>query len=210
MPDQIIELPSNPFGEPIDAFKILQDLGVILTEGHFRLSSERHSSVYIEKRKLYRNQPATYLIARAIARRFEKDVVTLVVGPQTGVLYRNPLADFAAQHLEGIPSACAMKGPNKTFFFENEEPELVTGKNVLVVDDTLTTGASLKKVIDLTRAHGGKVIGAGAICIRGEVTRETLGVDKLEALIEMRLPDWSVEECPKCREGIPITELPVR
>lgn len=83
--------------------------------------------------------------------------------------------------------------------------ELVSGKNVLVVEDVLTTGGSAKKVIEATRFAGGNVIGLGVLCNRGGITPEDVGnPPKLFSLLNLKLDAWDEKDCPLCAENIPI------
>ena len=76
---------------------------------------------------------------------------------------------------------------------------------VLVVEDILTTGGSVKKVIEATRAIGGEVVGLGVLCNRGGITSHDVGdVPKLFALVNVTLESWTEAECPLCAKGIPI------
>lgn len=79
---------------------------------------------------------------------------------------------------------------------------------MLVVDDVLTTGSSVKKVVELVRRYGAHVVGVAALCNRGDVSLSNLGdVPRLETLIQMSLKSWSEEECAAdgpCAKGIPI------
>ncbi|HBE90253.1 MAG: hypothetical protein A3E37_02320 [Candidatus Andersenbacteria bacterium RIFCSPHIGHO2_12_FULL_46_9] len=79
------------------------------------------------------------------------------------------------------------------------------GKNVLVVEDVLTTGGSAKKVINVTRQLGGKVVGLGVLCNRGSVTpADVADPQELFALVNVKLDAWDEATCPLCAKGVPI------
>ena len=83
--------------------------------------------------------------------------------------------------------------------------KLIPGKNVLIVEDILTTGGSVKKVIEAVQAIGGYVVGVGAICNRGGVTAEDIGLlGKLYSLTSVDLESWWPGECPLCAGGTPV------
>ncbi len=87
---------------------------------------------------------------------------------------------------------------------------LVVDKRVLVVEDTLTTGGSVREVVKAVRSAGGEVVAAGALCNRGNVMAEHLGVPILHSLVNLPLETWSEEGCERdgpCSEGIPINEM---
>jgi orotate phosphoribosyltransferase len=83
--------------------------------------------------------------------------------------------------------------------------KLVAGKNALIVEDILTTGTSARKVVEVTRATGGNVVGVGVLCNRGGVKLENLAnPPKLFALANVTLDAWLEADCPLCAKGIPI------
>lgn len=83
--------------------------------------------------------------------------------------------------------------------------KLIAGKKVLVVEDILTTGGSVKKTVEAVRAIGGEVAGVAALCNRGGVTAEDIGdVPELFSLVNITLESWEASECPLCAQGVPI------
>jgi orotate phosphoribosyltransferase len=78
-------------------------------------------------------------------------------------------------------------------------------KRVLVVEDILTTGGSVKKVIETARAIPAEVIGVAALCNRGNLTSQELGnVPDLFVLANITLDAWDEKDCPLCKKGVPI------
>lgn len=93
----------------------------------------------------------------------------------------------------------------ETFVIKRGYDKFVAGKNVLLVEDVLTTGGSTKKVVEATRAIGGNVVGLGILCNRGGITpQEAADVPKLFALVNIKLDVWDEVDCPLCSQGIPI------
>jgi orotate phosphoribosyltransferase len=69
----------------------------------------------------------------------------------------------------------------------------------------LTTGGSVKKVIEVVRSLGGRVVGLGALCNRGGITAEDVGnVPKLQALVSINLEAWEPNDCPLCKQNVAI------
>ena len=140
---------------------------------------------------------------------FKEDPVDVVVGPALGGI---ALALCTAKSLtlwrgDVVPWAFAEK-EGEGFTFRDPYPEYLQDKRVLVVDDILTTGGSIKRTVEAVTRAGGVPIGVGAICNRGRVTSEMLGVPKLCSLINMDVEDtWEEVECPLCTQGIPISTL---
>lgn len=79
--------------------------------------------------------------------------------------------------------------------------KIVEGQKCLVVEDILTTGGSVKKVVDVVRECGGEVVAVSAIVNRGKVTAEMIRVPQLFSLVDLDLETWSEEECPLCRDN---------
>jgi orotate phosphoribosyltransferase len=76
------------------------------------------------------------------------------------------------------------------------------GETAVVIEDVVTTGGSTREVIELLRSAGANVLGAGSIIDRSG-GRVDLGVPRI-ALATLDAVAWSAEECPLCRDGIPI------
>ena len=97
---------------------------------------------------------------------------------------------------------------DKHFFFSRGYDKCIAGKNILVVEDVLTTGGSARQVIELVRQHGGNIIGLSALCNRGNVQPEDVGNVTIRTLIKISLETYAAESCPFCQQQIPInTEL---
>jgi len=96
------------------------------------------------------------------------------------------------------------------FVFGRGYDQFIPGKRILIVEDVLTTGGSVKRVINAVGKLGGIVVGVSAICNRGGVTEADLGVvppavpPSLRALVKVDLQDWDEVECPLCEQGVPI------
>ena len=91
------------------------------------------------------------------------------------------------------------------FVIKRGYDKLIAGKNVLVVEDVLTTGGSAKKVVEATRAIGGNVVGLGVLCNRGGITlQDAPDVPKLNALVNVKLDAWDETSCPLCEQNVPI------
>lgn len=79
------------------------------------------------------------------------------------------------------------------------------GKKVLVVEDVLTTGASVTKTVQAVRAIGGEVVAVAALCNRGKVTAEDIGnVPELFSLFDLPLKTYEANACPLCAAGVPV------
>jgi len=194
--------------------QILADIGASITNSHFVYSSDRHSSVYINKDALYLHTNAISSLCQIMARPYNADQIDVVVGP---VLSGIVLSQWVTSHLNvrrsfgetlAVYAEKEGEGVDKKFFFYCEYDKYIPGKNVLVVEDVLTTGGSARQVIELVRKHGGNVVGLSALCNRGSVQPENVDNVPIHMLITITLETFSEVQCPLGKRQIPInTEL---
>lgn len=190
---------------PLD---ILTDAQAIM-KGHFVLKSGRHSSVYVNKDLVYTNPITIAILCMDLGQPYvTKDPsrqIQVVVGPAIGGVI---LASYVAKHI-GYDSPNVVRSlfadkDGDGFVIKRGYDKFVTNKRVLVVEDIMTTGSSLRATADAVRRVGGYVVGAAALCNRGKVTAEMLGVPRLVSLVEMDFETWPTEGCELCRAGQPI------
>lgn len=179
-----------------DHFKALEERGALL-RGHFQYASGRHGDLYIEKFRILQWPDLTGPLCKEIAG-FFSGKVNLVAGPTTGGII---LSYETARHL-GLRSIIAERkedGPGREF---KRGFEVGPGDRVLVVDDVLTTGGSIREVLDAVRARGAEVAGVGVLVDRtaGQVD---FGVPFFASLT-VTMSSWAPEECPFCKEGVPL------
>lgn len=192
----------------------LQDVGAVITDSHVVYTSGKHGSAYVNKDAIYPHTLLTCRLCRELARHFLHDAVQVVIAPAVGGVI---LSQWVAYHLTedgfrqtGIETdvlgVYAEKSPDDgSFVITRGYDALVRDRRVLVVEDVLTTGGSVRKVVEAVRANGGEVVGVGALCNRGGVTKHDLGdVPQLAALLNVRLDAWDAAACPLCARGVPI------
>jgi orotate phosphoribosyltransferase len=178
----------------------LRDSGA-LKEGHFVLSSGRHSDQYIEKFDLLRQPRATSEVCRLIAEHYQDHEIDVVVGPTTGgVILAFEVGrqlSVAAAYAERLPNADAGREFRRGTTFQ-------TGDRVLVVDDILTTGGSLGETLDALAGYPVEVAGVAVLVDRsgGEAN---LGVPYV-ALATMDITTWDASDCPLCRRDQPVVK----
>jgi orotate phosphoribosyltransferase len=99
------------------------------------------------------------------------------------------------------PEGGALRG---RFALRRGHDHVVSGKRVLVVDDIVNTGLSLRQTAEAVRAAGGLVAGAACLVSRGNVDAAGLGVGRFAYLLEYKIPAWPASACPLCQAGVPI------
>jgi orotate phosphoribosyltransferase len=183
---------------PINTEKIFEQAGAIL-KGHFLLTSGLHSPVYWEKFKVLQSPPHTEQLCRMIADNFREQKIQVVAAPTTGGII---LAFETAKQL-GVRGIFAEKTGEKERAFKrgfNIEP----GERVLIVDDILTTGGSIRQTMAAVKKLGGNIIGIGVM-----VDRSTQEIDfdvPLYSCLRAEAVTYSPEECPLCKAKIPLVK----
>ena len=179
---------------------VLQNLRAsgALKEGHFLLSSGRHSDRYVEKFDLLRQPAATSRACEGFAEAFRESGADVVAGPTTGGII---LAFEVARQL-GVAAAYAERksdGPGREF---RRGTTFAPGTRVLVVDDILTTGGSVRETLQALEAQPVEVVGVGILVDRSGGSVD-FGVP-MRALTTMEIETWAPEDCPLCARGIPL------
>ncbi len=177
--------------------KIFNQTGAMLT-GHFLLTSGRHSDRYFQCALVLQHPRHCGALCRELALRFAGQGITAVVGPAMGGIV---MSYEVARSLKA-----------RSLFAERENGKMALrrgfaiapGEPVLVVEDVITTGGSVKEVIDLVGEAGGQVAGVAVLVDRsgGEAR---LGV-RTESLLEIPAVSYSPDQCPLCLRGIPFVK----
>lgn len=185
--------------------EMLQKVGAFRA-GHFVFVSGLHADTYVNKNAMYPYTREMSELCKSIAERYKGQGIEAVVGPSTGGII---LSQWVAHHLsdmEGkqIFSVYADKD-GEGFVIKRGYDEVIRAKRTLVVEDLVTTGGSLRKVVEEARRVGAEVAAAVAICNRGEVTKEMVGnPPEFFSLLNVHLEQWPAETCELCERNIPI------
>jgi orotate phosphoribosyltransferase len=191
-----------------EVLRVLGEVGAVIADSHIVYTSGKHGTAYVNKDAVYPHTAETSRLCRAIAERFRDDNVEVVIAPAIGGVI---LSQWIAHHLTemngyevfGVYAEKSESGD--VFVIKRGYDKLIAGKNVLVVEDVLTTGGSAKKVVEATRAIGGNVVGLGVLCNRGGITpRDVADVPKLIALVDVKLDAYDEAMCPLCERNVPI------
>ncbi len=204
-----------------EVLQIFGDTGAVITDSHIVYTSGKHGKAYVNKDAVYPHTRETSRLCRAIAEWFSKDRVDAVIAPAVGGVI---LSQWTAHHLteltgQQVFGVYAEKDPVTVaepgeivgvpigwrFVIKHGYDKFIAGKRVLVVEDVMTTGGSVKKVIAATRAIGGTVVGLGVLCNRGGITAHDVGdIPRLFSLLDVKLEAWDPADCPLCKNGVPI------
>ena len=175
--------------------EVLQKTGVLLN-GHFLLTSGRHSDRYLQCARVFQYPDYSEEFCQALAQAFTTEKPDLCIGPALGGV------------VIAYETARAMK--TRGLFTEREKDGTMAlrrgftirpGEKVLVLEDVVTTGGSVREVISLVHNLGGVVIGVGSI-----VDRSNGNVDfgvPYHALIRLDVTSYDSTDCPLCKQGTP-------
>lgn len=165
--------------------------GALLT-GHFQLTSGRHSDRYVQCALLLSRPKDAEAVGAALGDRMADLLPELVVGPALGGVV---IAHEVARRLE---TPC--------FFTERKEGvmelrrgfRIKPGARVVVVEDVVTTGGSVKEVIALVRAAGAEVLAVGSVVCRAKDSPFDV---RFESLLQLVIESWKPDDCPLCKGG---------
>lgn len=174
-----------------------------LLEGHFQLTSGRHSDMYI--------QCALVLQYPDVSEKLGEELVARVKEENAGVPVR--LSAVCAPALGGIilGHVVARALGVRAIFAERDSSdgmlklrrgfEIKPGETILAVEDVITTGGSLKEIVQMAQASGAKLAGVAAVAERS-ASPINFGTTKT-VLLKLPLKDYSPQDCPLCKEGTP-------
>lgn len=176
---------------------LFEELGVVLN-GHFLLTSGKHSPTFLQCSQLFQYPEHTAKVAKALAEKFKDTKAEVIIGPAMGGVI---LSYEVARHL-GLKSMYAEKDGNGGMVFKRGF-KLAPGTKVLIVEDAVSTGGSVKKVITACDNVGLDIVGIGVLVDR------SAGKVKLhknqQALLSMEVPAYESNACPLCEKNLSLT-----
>ena len=178
---------------------LFADAGALL-EGHFLLKSGRHAGRYLEKFLVLQHPRYGVELCRRFAEVLAPYSPTLVVGPTTGGV----LLSFETARQLGGSVRAAFAEPVASGGRALRRGWTVADERVVIVDDILTTGASLVETVEAVRGSGVEPL-AAAVMVDRSVDQVRLGVP-LHALGRIEIPSWTADDCPLCAGGVPLTK----
>lgn len=188
---------------------ILEELGrsgAVLVDKHFVYKSGKHGSGYIDPDRILPSMGSMQRYCRSLATPFMKDNVDVVVAPAVGGIVLAVLtASWLGNWFVREVGAVWADKDGDTYSFERAGfDEQVTKRRVLVVDDLLTAGTSIKGTIAAIAPYHPQIVGAAVLVNRGGVTAEDLGVPRLESLASVDFEAVDSGQCQLCKQRVPI------
>jgi orotate phosphoribosyltransferase len=195
------------------ALKTLQDLEVLMRQGHFDYGNGFHGRVYLNPHQLFRHPSTIWRLAQDLLGILPGDLLArteVVAGPATGgALLAHTLAGLldGRRALTHPPCSFApFTQGDDGFSLRGFYAKHMAGRRVILADDVRNTGKTFQRCAELVTAAGGIVIATVEIC------------DRMEAVVDVGVPNYALAEypapenhpaaeCPMCKAGEPITSF---
>lgn len=163
-------------------------------KGHFILTSGLHSDTYMQCAKLFEFGDVSEELCKQAADKVKKYKADVVVSPATGAI----IFGYELSKQLGIPNMFAEREKDGNFALRRGF-ELKEGSKVVIAENVVTTGGSVKEVIELIKRLGSEVVAVVEVVDRsgGKVD---FGVPN-ESLLQIEVKTYSPEECPMCKAG---------
>jgi orotate phosphoribosyltransferase len=191
----------------------LQELEVLMRDGHFDYGNGFHGRVYLNPHQLFLHPSTIWRLAQDLLDVLPSDVLArtdVVAGPATGGAL---LAHTLAGLLDGrralthppcsfAPFTLGEDGVALRSFYATR----IAGQRVLIADDVRNTGKTLQRCAELVAQAGGTVLATVVICDRMEAIADA-GAPNF-ALVDYPAPDnHAAADCPMCAAGEPIAHF---
>ena len=172
--------------------ELFEKTGALL-KGHFLLSSGRHSAEYLQCALVLQYPEYAQKLGEAIAAKFKSKRITCVAGPALGGVI------IAHEVARALKVRCIF-GERKDGKMTLRRGFQVGSKDsVLLVEDVVTTGGSIKELIDVIKSKNARIEGVGAIVDRSS-GKIDLGCD-FQSLVKVNVESFDKANCPLCKSG---------
>ncbi|MBI3272042.1 MAG: orotate phosphoribosyltransferase [Planctomycetes bacterium] len=187
---------ADPGATPmLDEFRRLD----AVQHGHFRLSSGLHSDTYVQCARILERPDVAGRLLAELARAWRDGAVDAVVGPAVGGIL---VAYELARALGARAVYMEREGQRLAF---RRGFALRSGAPVLVAEDVVTTGGSAQEVLAAVREAGGRPVGVASLVDRSSTPGGGFDVP-FRSLVKLSPPVYAAEECPLCRQGLPVVK----
>lgn len=168
----------------------------VLWEGHFILTSGRHSAHYLQCASVQQFPEENALLCRELALKFKGQEITTVIGPAVGAIVMSyEIARYLGTRFLFAERESGVMTLRRNFTLE-------PGERVLLVEDVITTGGSVKEVMAVVKQHGAVPVGVAVMVDRSNGSVD-FGVP-VKSLIGFDIETYAPQDCPLCRQGLPV------
>lgn len=187
--------------------KILKRVGAVIENSHFVGTQGRHMPAYVNKDGLLLHAKYVSEVGKMFAEKNRNKKIEVVVAPAVAGV---PFSQWTAYHLSKLNkrevlSVFTEKTPDNNQIFKRDYDKIVKNKRVLIVEDTTTIGSSVKKVINVVKKAGGKVVAVSVMINRDpkRVNSKSIGAP-FSSLGIFETPSYEAKDCPLCKKGITV------
>ena len=175
--------------------EIINDLkkSKALLEGHFSLSSGLHSEAYIQCALLLRYPELAEKFCQELAQKVKKYKPELVVGPALGGV----IVAYEMARALNLPGIFTERKNGEMMLRRNFD--IKPGQKILLVEDVVTTGGSVKEVIEIIKEKGGELAVVASLIDRSG-GNANFGAP-FESLISFDFEVYKPEDCPLCKQN---------
>lgn len=164
-----------------------------LLEGHFLLSSGRHSNRYCQCAKLLQYPERAEKVLAVVAEKLKGIQIDMVVGPAMGGI----IVAYELGRQLGVPAIFTERVDGVMTLRRGFEVK--PGQKLLITEDVVTTGKSSLETIEVLKSYGAEVVGIACIADRSS---QPLPYPVYGA-VKLNIESWEAADCPLCKEGKP-------
>ena len=182
-----------------------------LQEGHFLLSSGRHSDKYFQCAKLLQYPDKAQAAFEAVVQKIIDDIksgklkIDIVAGPAMGgIIAAWEVARQLGIHGFNFPSMFTERDENGVMTIRRGF-EIKNGQNVLIVEDVVTTGKSSRECAASLEAAGAKIAALACVVDRRSENSGDIPWPFYPA-IKLTAANWDISQCELCKKGIPLVK----
>ncbi|MDI6733234.1 MAG: orotate phosphoribosyltransferase [Planctomycetota bacterium] len=192
--------------------KLFERLSAI-QKGHFILTSGNHSDTYVQCARILERPDVTARLCKKLIIPWKNNKIDIVVGPAVGgIIISYELARMLSRRNSGWQrKGIGLRQKAKAMYLERVEPTGLTlrrgfsisaGDRAIVAEDVITTGGSVKEVVDIVEQYGGKVVGIISLVDRRPEKNKNLFGIRFNSLVKVNPPIYQPDKCPLCAKGI--------
>ncbi|MDQ2818429.1 MAG: orotate phosphoribosyltransferase [Candidatus Eremiobacteraeota bacterium] len=174
---------------------LLERSGAML-QGHFVLSSGRHSNRFIQKFRIFEDPAIAEVVCAELAAALRAAAPQVIISAAIGGI----IPGYIVAKALGVRNIFVEKEVDRPVLRRGFR--LAAGERAAVVEDVMTTGKSALEVAELARRLGAQVVAIAAIVRRGAVDSGPPAI----ALLDLPLADYPAADCPLCNAGIPLQD----
>jgi orotate phosphoribosyltransferase len=190
--------------------EILKRTGAYHANDHILLPSGQHTTEYIEKTLVTTEPSFTEGLGAVIAKHFAQWPIDVVLSTGPGALIlshcvarAHPSRPTLAYGTKGVSA-----GRRRVTLPVEFQRFMRAGTKVLIVEDLVSSGTTVRLLSQLVEDLGGQIIGIGALWRRTK--KSSIDGKEIFSLVSRDFPTYAAETCPLCKKGVPLNEEFVR